>query len=125
MASEGAATGGVALAMPDGVVAAGSVAGTTTTTYASGKVETSAYTCYSMTQPPGSIFDMHGVCDVKDAAGDTFGVLFGCNYMNEERTVSNCFGGLAGLTGKYKDRGGNITWHSTGDTSTGTGQWNN
>ncbi len=118
---------GVVLQLPDGVVTAGSLSGTSNVTWASGTESTNAFKCHSMTQPPSGTFDLTGLCAVTDGdigTGDTYTILFGCNFLNDEGTASNCWGGLFGQTGSLTGKTGTMSWNSQDGASTGTGQWN-
>jgi hypothetical protein len=118
----------IVLQLPDGAVVAGNVSGTSNVTWASGEKGTNSFKCTSMTDSPSATFDMTGLCDVTDGGGDIYTILFGCNYLNEEQSASNCWGGLFGKTGQYEGKSGSISWHGTatdnGGKSNGTGQWN-
>ncbi len=70
------------------------------------------------------MFNLLGVCDVSQGDMVTSSVLFGCNYINEEKTESNCVGGLIGKDGDYKGKSGTIAWHGTADGAAGAGHWN-
>ena len=123
--STGEATGQVGVPAADGTVIGGSsLSGTTNIVWASGKKESNSYTCINMSRPPSELFAAQGICNSKNAAGDEYGILFGCNFTNKERTESNCVGGMIGMTGALAGKNGSISWHGTPDGSSGTGQWN-
>lgn len=122
--SSGEPTGGIEVPMPDGNnVTAGTSAGTTTWTWASGKSSTSTYVCHVMSQRPGEMFNVHGVCDSSEDGKISSSVLFGCNYTNAEKTQSNCVGGLIGRGGQFEGKSGTISWHGSPEGSVGAGQW--
>ena len=90
---------------------------------------TSTFVCASHTNRPSELYNLVNMCDVTEKDGGTFGILAGCNFLNKERTESNCIGGLFGKTGVYKDRRGTISWHIKQNAegkaaSTGAGVWN-
>lgn len=123
--ASGEVTGQVGVPAPDGTVIGGSsLSGTTNIVWASGNKESNDYTCMSMSRPPSELFAIQGICNAKNAAGDEFGTLFGCNYTNEERTESNCVGGMTGMTGALAGKNGTMSWHGTPEGSSGSGQWN-
>jgi len=78
-----------------------------------------------MSQPHGSIFDIHLSCTTTEQAGAA-AVVYGCNYIGKPgpETPLGCVGGTEGKTGQYAGRQGALTmeWYSeTG--ARGTGQW--
>ena len=123
--STGEGTGGVSIPMANGATAgAGSSAGTTNWTWASGKKSTSTYVCYSMTDRAGELFALRGMCESTQDGEVVSSVMFGCNYLNEERTETNCVGGLIGRAGAFEGKTGTISWHGKDGTSNGAGHWN-
>lgn len=123
--STGEVTGGIAVPMADGSeVTAGTSAGTTKWKWVSGGKMTTTYACHTMSQRPGSMFDLHGVCDISEGDTVTSSVLFGCNFLDAEKTTSNCVGGLVGKAGDYEGKSGTISWNGSPTGSTGAGHWN-
>lgn len=123
--STGEVTGQVGIPGPgDAIIGGTSQSGTTNMVWASGKKESNGYSCISMTRPPSELFAVQGICNAKNKAGDEYGVLFGCNYTNAERTESNCVGGLTGMSGALAGKNGSISWHGSVAGASGTGQWN-
>lgn len=118
--------GTITLELPEGLVTAGSVSGSSTSNFSSGETQSSKFTCHSMTEAPSATFDMTGLCEVIDdgVAGNNYKILFGCNYANEERTASSCWGGLFGTGGRFDGKSGTVSWSSKDGASSGTGQWN-
>ena len=107
---------------PDGrTYGAAAINGSGETTWADGKKSKYTYKCISMSQPPhDAIFMSHMMCDVAASDG-TFMVTFGCNNMSADEM--GCVGGLAGTSGAYAGRRGNVTSHGKGTASNGTGAW--
>jgi hypothetical protein len=107
---------------PDGrTYGAAAINGSGETTYADGRKTKYTYKCISMSQPPhDAIFMSHMMCDVAASDG-TFMVTFGCNNMSADEM--GCVGGLAGTSGAYAGRRGNVTSHGKGTASNGTGAW--
>jgi hypothetical protein len=99
--------------------------GTSNVTWADGKKTSDSYSCIALSQPPrDSVFMSHSICDASNSSG-SYTAVWGCNFMDKERTEMSCVGGLYGKTGAYAGRGGTITFHGKGGVGTGTGQWNN
>ena len=117
------ATGGIA---PDGTPFGGQfLTGSQTVTAAGGKMVTESYTCIGTTQPPrDSVFMFNSICDATGPNGD-YSVVWGCNFLNRERTNLSCVGGLVGKTGSYASRRGTVTYHGVDGKGSGTGQWIN
>ena len=86
---------------------------------------TNTFVCSSMSNAPSDLFDLRVHCDVTEKEGETFGIYGGCNYVNTERSVFNCVGGLIGKAGAYKGRVGSITWNQNREgAASGAGVWN-
>ena len=117
------ATGG---AGPDGTPFGGLyTTGTQIITMADGKKANESWTCIGTTQPPrDSVFQFSTVCDSTGPSGDTSSV-WGCNFVNRERTEVSCVGGLIGRSGSYAGKRGTMTWHGVNGSGSGTGQWIN
>jgi len=117
------ATGGTE---PDGTPFGGSFqTGTKVVTMAGGKSVSETWTCIGVTQPPrDSVFHMNAVCDSTGPSGDA-ATVWGCNFINRERTEISCVGGIYGKTGAYAGKRGTVTFHGVNGTGSGTGQWNN
>ena len=97
----------------------------TTAKNSDGSITKGKSVCVSMSQPPNSqIFDSHAACEVTATTG-TFSVVFGCTLINAETGETSCVGGMAGKTGEFAGRRGNLTSHNKSEKSTGTGQWHN
>ena len=113
-------------AAPDGSMIGGLYStGSQVITMADGKRVTESYTCIGSTQPPrDAVFQFSTVCDSTGPSGDTSSV-WGCNFVNRERTEVSCVGGLIGRTGSYAGKRGTVTWHGVNGNGPGTGQWIN
>ncbi len=97
--------------------------GTSVTMNSDGGKLSESYSCIGTTQPPhDSIFNSHIMCAVNGSSG-SYTIIFGCNFLNQERTSQACVGGLYGKTGKYEGMGGTATWSGTDEGGMGTGQW--
>lgn len=123
-------TSQIAIPLPTGAVAAASwIKGSSTAVDSKRGELSNTFVCSGSTNPPTEAFHLATLCDVTGKDGDNFSIFAGCNFLNKERTESNCVGGLVGKAGAYKDRRGSITWNQkqTGEAtsvSTGAGVWN-
>lgn len=117
------ATGSTA---PDGTPFGGVYStGTQVISMADGKKVTESYSCIGTTQPPrDAVFQFSTICDATGPNGDTSSV-WGCNFLNRERTEVACVGGVYGKSGSYAGKRGTVTWHGVNGSGSGTGQWNN
>jgi len=99
--------------------------GTQVVTTADGKKTNENWTCIGSTQPPrDAVFHFSTVCDSSGSSGDASSV-WGCNFINRERTEVACVGGIYGRSGSYAGKRGTMTWHGVNGSGSGTGQWNN
>jgi len=87
------------------------------TTYADGHKETTVGKCSSWTNPPGSAFQVTGVCEAAE-----YTIRFTCGTAADNPAEANCWGYLEGQAGRYKGRTGLITYRS-GTVSEGVGLW--
>lgn len=117
------ATGSTA---PDGTPFGGLFqTGTQVITMAGSKQVSETFTCIGSTQPPrDAVFQFSTVCDSTGPSGDASSV-WGCNFLNRERTEVACVGGIYGRSGSYAAKRGTVTWHGVNGSGSGTGQWNN
>jgi hypothetical protein len=106
------------------------IAGKSQTNWLGGKTSTNTFQCASWSSTPGSLFDSYTACTYADTNGDSASIIAGCDFTNDARTESDCWGGINGLEGPHKGKSGTMAWHgkngSDGKTglSAGTGQWN-
>jgi hypothetical protein len=103
--------------------------GEITATYASRKVLSKSQ-CATWPAPTSGTFTAVGVCLANDSDGSQFTVVVSCRVVDDNNSVSDCFGQLTGVSGQYQGKTGTVTWRSTADAGgkssaqTGTGLWN-
>lgn len=78
--------------------------------------------CIGMDQPDNGMFDVHFSCTATRTDGAKSSLVYGCNWLGEDRGLS-CVGGMEGREGAVKGRRGVLTMHLKDGTSIGTGQW--
>jgi hypothetical protein len=110
---------------PDGTAFGGLYQTGTQVVTVAGKQVSESWTCIGTTQPPrDAVFHFSTVCDTTGPSGDTSSV-WGCNFLNRERTEVACVGGIYGRSGSYASKRGTVTFHGVNGSGSGTGQWNN
>ena len=79
--------------------------------WASGTAETTGtVACTSWSNPPGSPFHTSGICEDVDSDGGKGSYIHSCNFLNEAKTETECWGVQSGKGGKIDGRTGTITW---------------
>jgi hypothetical protein len=116
-------------------VAGGSTVGATfgtgksATVYASGKKTSTTNECASWSTPPGSQFQVSGICVYTEGKDDKASLAFTC-ANGKSNTSGDCWGSLTGMAGRYTGKTGTISWHQSSPDggksgmAAGTGMWN-
>lgn len=91
--------------------------------WASGVVTTGNVTCTVWSTGEEDGFDSRGICETVDSDGGTAGYLYTCNFLNDAKTETVCWGEQSGKGGKFDGRTGSITWGQEDNKASGGGLW--
>lgn len=87
-------------------------------TYGDGHKDTATGKCSAWRNPPGSRFEISGVC----VAPGAYEQQYSCKIT--PKNEQDCWGALMGTGGRFAGRTGLVTYHSAPNRLAGEGQWN-
>lgn len=91
--------------------------------WASGVLTTGEVECTAWSTEAGADFDSRGICETKDSDGGRAGYIYSCNFLNDTKTETVCWGEQSGKGGKFDGRTGTVTWGQKDNKAAGGGLW--
>lgn len=91
--------------------------------WASGDRTTGDVVCTAWSTETGAAFDSRGICETTDSNGGNAGYIYNCNFLNDTKTETVCWGQQSGRGGKFDGRMGTVTWGQKDNKASGGGLW--